>query len=293
MEKNITQILKEATKDILTEDVLKEIENAFEQAVETKSLIHVEKALNEQDEDYAKKLETIIEAIDTDHTKKLEAVVEAIDKDRAVKLKAVIEKYEAALVNEANNFKSTLVDQISNYLDLYLEEKLPLADIQEAVSNKRANAVLSEIRNMLSVDMALAQESIKEAVVDGKSRLDEAAQQLEAATKQINELKGKLTSTEAELILEKKVSKLDIAEKAYMKKMLSGKSTKFIAENFDYTLGLFNKSEEERLISLKEEAVTETVATHVDRPVIEESTNNEADQSDPAFGLYLSELKKY
>jgi hypothetical protein len=292
MEKNITQILREATKDILTEDVLQEIETAFDSAVEAKSLIHVEKALNEQDEDYAKKLETLVEAIDTDHTKKLEAVVKALDTDRAVKLKAIIEKYENALVTEANNFKSTLVDQISNYLDLYLEEKLPLAEIQEAVENKRANAVLNDIRNMLSVDMALAKDSIKDAVVDGKNRLDEAAQQLEAATKQVNELKGKLNSTEAELILEKKVSKLDKAEKAYMKKMLSGKSTKFITENFDYTLGLFNKSEEERLISLKQEAVTETVASHVDRPVIEESVNEEV-QSDPSFSLYLSELKKY
>jgi hypothetical protein len=293
MEKNITQILKEATKDILTEDVLKEIETAFDSAVEAKSLIHVEKALNEQDEDYAKKLETLVEAIDTDHTKKLQAVVEAIDQDRAAKLKAIVEKYEKALVEEANNFKSTLVDQVSNYLDLYLEEKLPLAEIQEAVDNKRANAVLSEIRNMLSVDMALAQDSIKDAVVDGKNRLDEAAQQLETATKQITELKEKLTSTEAELILEKKVSKLDEAEQAYMKKMLSGKSAQFITENFDYTLGLFSKSEEERLNSLKQEAVTETVATQVDRPVIEESSNQEVDQSDPSFSLYLRELKKY
>lgn len=293
MEKDITQILKEATKDILTEDVLKEIETAFNQAVETKSMLHVEKALNEQDEDYAKKLETLVEAIDTDHTKKLQAVVEAIDQDRAAKLKVIVEKYEKALVEEANNFKSTLVDQISNYLDLYLEEKLPLAEIQEAVENKRANAVLSDIRSMLSVDMALAKDTIKDAVVDGKNRLDEAAQQLEAATKQITELKEKLNSTESELVLEKKVSKLDEAEKAYMKKLLSGKSTKFITENFDYTLGLFNKSEEERLNSLKEEAVTETVATQVDRPVIEESVNEEAAQSDPSFSLYLKELKKY
>ena len=293
MEKNITQALKEATKDILTEETLQEIETAFNQAVEAKALIHVEKALNEQDEDYAKKLETLVEAIDTDHTKKLQAVVGAIDKDRTNKLAAVIKKYETALVKEANTFKSTLVDQISNYLDLYLEEKLPLAEIQEAVSNKRANAVLCDIRNMLSVDMALAKDSIKDAVVDGKNRLDEAAQQLEAATKQINELKNKLNSTEAELVLEKRVSTLEDSEKAYMKKMLSGKSAKFITENFDYTLGLFSKSEEERLNSLKEEAVTETVATTVDRPVIEESVNEEAVQSDPAFSLYLSELKKY
>ncbi len=292
MENNIAQTLKEATKDILTEDVLKEIETAFDQAVESKAMIHVEKALNEQDEDYAKKLETLVEAIDADHTKKLQAVVEAIDTDRAQKLQSIVRKYENALVKEANEFKSTLIDQVSNYLDLYLEEKLPLADIQEAVNNKKADNVLNEIRNMLSVDMALAKESIKHAVVDGKTRLDEAANQLEAATKQVNNLKAKLHSTEAELVLEKRISPLDEEERSYMKKMLSGKSVQFINENFDYTLGLFNKSEEERLSALKNEAVIETVSSSVDRPIIEESVETEA-APDPAFNLYLSELKKY
>ena len=293
MEKNISQVLKEATKDILTEDVLKEIEAAFNNAVEQKTVIHVEKALNEQDEDYAKKLETLVEAIDADHTKKLEAVVAAIDADRSAKLKAVVEKYETALVKEAADFKSSLVDQISDYLDLYLEEKLPLAEIQEAVNNKRANNVLNEIRNMLSVDMALAKESIKDAIVDGKTRLDEAASQLEAATKQVSELQGKLQKVEAELVLEKKISSLETEEQNYMKKMLAGKSAKFIVENFDYTLGLFNKSEEERLNDLKTEAITEAVATTVDRPVIEESVEEEVAESNPKFNLYLSELRKY
>jgi hypothetical protein len=292
MDKDITQVLKEAAKDILTEDVLKDIETAFNTAVENKVAIHVEKALNEQDEDYASKLEGLVKAIDADHTTKLKMVVEAIDKDRAIKLKKIVGKYEAALVKEAADFKSSLIDQVSDYLELYLEEKLPLADVQEAVNNKRAVATLDEIRNMLSVDMALAKESIKEAIVDGKSRLDEAATQLETANKQVNELKGKLSATESHLVLEKKISSLDDAEKTYMKKMLTGKSAKFIAENFDYTLGLFNKSEEARLKTLKDEAITETLATTVDRPVIEESVA-EYDEEDPSFNLYLSELKKY
>jgi hypothetical protein len=293
MEKNITQILREATKDILTEDVLKEIESAFNSAVEERAVIHVEKALSEQDEDYSKKLETLVEAIDNDHTKKLEMVVEAIDKDRAEKLSQIVNKYEAALVKEAADFKSTLVDEISNYLELYLEEKLPLTEIQEAVNNRRANDVLNEIRNMLSVDMALAKDSIKEAIVDGKSRLDEAAGQLEAANKQVNELKSRLLRQESELVLEKKLTTLDEGEQVYMRKMLSGKSAKFVVENFDYTLGLFNKSEEDRLQSLKTEAITETVSSKVDRPVIIESVEEDADELNPAFNLYLSELHKY
>jgi hypothetical protein len=293
MGKDINQILKEATKDILTEDVLKEIEAAFNSAVEDRTQIHVEKALTEQDEDYAKKLETIIEAIDADHTKKLQKVVEALDADRANKLKQIVAKYEKALVKEATDFKTSLVDQISNYLELYLDEKLPLTEIQEAVENKRAANVLNEIRNMLAVDMALAKDSIKDAIVDGKTKIDEAAKQLEDSKKLIKELSAKLAKNEAELVLEKRVAKLGEDEKAYMKKMLNGKSTQFINENFDYTLGLFSKTEEERLANLKSEAASETVASTVDRPVIEESVEEKVQQSSPAFGAYLSELHKY
>jgi formate dehydrogenase maturation protein FdhE len=96
MEKTITDTLKEATKDILTEDVLKEIETAFNASVDQKVKIHVEKALMEQDEDYSKKLEKLVEAIDTDHTAKLDKVVEALDADRAEKLKQVV--YASALI---------------------------------------------------------------------------------------------------------------------------------------------------------------------------------------------------
>jgi ATP-dependent protease HslVU (ClpYQ) peptidase subunit len=124
MEKNISELLKAATKDILTEDVLKEIESAFESSVDDKVKLHVEKALNEQDEDYANKLETLLEAVDADHTAKLNKVVSALDADRAKKLKAIVSKYEMALTTEASNFKGTMIDQVSNYLELYLEEKL-------------------------------------------------------------------------------------------------------------------------------------------------------------------------
>ncbi len=88
MSKNVTDILKvnDATKDILSEDILKEIETAFNANVDDKVKIHVEKALNEQDEDYAKKLEKLVEVIDADHTAKLNQVVEAIDTNHAQKL---------------------------------------------------------------------------------------------------------------------------------------------------------------------------------------------------------------
>jgi len=294
METNLTSALKEAAKDILTEDVLKEIETAFETSVNEKVKLHVEKALNEQDADYAKKLETLIEAIDADHTKKLKKVVEAIDADRSAKLKAVVEKYEGSLNQEATDFKSSLVDHVSKYLDLYLEEKIPTTSVNEAVKNKRAVALLEDIRKTLSVDMALATDNIRDAVIDGKTKIDEAAVQLEAAKKQVNKLVEENKKLNSDLILEKKISNLDEEKKAYMKKMLGNRSAEFITENFDYTLKLYDKTEEERLTSLKSEAINESVASSIDRPVIEEKVVATSEvTNDPSFTAYMSELKKY
>jgi len=292
MEKTITDTLKEATKDILTEDVLKEIETAFNASVDQKVKIHVEKALMEQDEDYSKKLEKLVEAIDTDHTAKLDKVVEALDADRTEKLKQIINKYETALHTEANTFKETLVESISRYLEKYLDEKLPLADIEQAVKNKKALNMLNNLREALAVDMALSTESIKEAVVDGKNKIDEAAKQLEASNKKVNELTNELNKIRADLALEKVVQDLDTEKKTYMRKMFKGKSADFITENFKYTLGLYEKTEEERLTGLKEEAVKQTVSEKVDRPVIAESVVD-ATADEPAFNNYMSELSKY
>jgi hypothetical protein len=292
MEKTITDTLKEATKDILTEDVLKEIETAFNASVDQKVKIHVEKALMEQDEDYSKKLEKLVEAIDTDHTAKLDKVVEALDADRAEKLKQVVKKYETALHTEATSFKDTLVNTISRYLEKYLDEKLPLADIEQAVKNKKALNMLTNLREALAVDMALSNDSIKEAVVDGKNKIDEAVQQLEASNKKVNELTNELNKMRADLALEKVVQDLDSDKKVYMKKMLKGKSADFITENFKYTLGLYEKTEEERLTGLKEEAVKQTVSEKVDRPVIAESVVEE-NTDEPGFKNYMTELSKY
>jgi len=295
MSKNVTDILKvnDATKDILSEDILKEIETAFNANVDDKVKIHVEKALNEQDEDYAKKLEKLVEVIDADHTNKLNQVVEAIDTNHAQKLKNIVSRYEKTIKEEVSAFKGNLVAQVSKYLEIYLEEKIPAKQIQEAVNNKKAAKLLSDMRNMLSVNEALAKHSIRDAVMEGKNRLDEAVNQLEAANKKVEQLTNTLTKAESETILEKKLSTLEKDKKAYMKKMLSGKSSDFINENFDYTLKLFEKSEEERLANLKDEAVNEAVTQKVDRPIIEETVQKEENNRDPSFGLYLKELNKY
>lgn len=274
----------------LSEESVAEIQTAIENKVQAKVEIHVQKALVEQDELYSNKLKQLLEAIDKDHSAKLEKVVEAIDADRANKLKQVLVKYERALNNDAKNFKVKLVESISDYLDAYLEDVVPTADIQEAVKNKKAIRVLESLRNHLAVDAALEKESIKDAILDGKSQIDEASTKLESVVSENVQLKGQLGKVQSTLIIEQKSAALDDQQRKYIKKVFSGKTPEFINENFDYTLKLFSKTEASRLESLKEEALSES--TNVDRVILEQK-EEVLDEATQQLSPYLRELSKY
>ena len=285
---DIKQILSEATNGALNEEVLSEIENVFESKMSEKAQLHVESALVEQDELYTEKLKELVEKIDVDHTKKLERVVEAIDSDRANKLKMVIERYESALNGEADGFQSQLIESISDYLDVYLEEKIPTDSIQEAVKNTKAKKVLEGLRNHLAVDSALEKESIKEAVLDGHNQINEASSKLESVANENAVLKEELDQIKANLVLEQKTAGLDKRAQKYARKVLDGKSAEFINENFDYTMKLFKKKESNRLDMLKEEALS--ARDNVDRVVYEHTTEEVVEEgSNP----YMDELSKY
>ena len=277
----------ETLKD-LTPESMTEIQNAINSKVQDKVNIHVEKALAEQDELYSKKLSQLLEAIDADHSAKLEKVVEAVDADRAEKLKIVIKKYEKILTEDANNFKSQLVESISDYLDTYLAEAVPADEIKEAVRNKKAITVLENLRSHLAVDAALQKESIKEAILDGKNQIHEASSKLESIVAENASLQNELNGIKANLIIEQRTANLDEQQKKYLRKVFTNKSPEFIKENFDYTLKLFEKKSNNRLEYLKEEALTES--SNVDRVVFEQSeTINESVETSP----YLKELSKY
>ena len=286
---DIKQILSEATNGALNEEVLSEIENVFEKKVSDKVEIHVEAALNEQDELYTQKLNELVVKIDEDHSSKLKSVVNALDLDRSSKLKMVVEKYEEALNEEAEDFQTKLIDSISDYLDVYLEEKIPVESVQEAVKNTKAKKILEGLRSHLAVDSALEKESIKEAVMDGHNQLNDASKKLESVAEENAVLKEELDTAKAGLVLEQKTTGLDKRTKQYVNKVMKGKDAEFIAENFDYTLKLFKKKESNRLETLKEEALS--TREDVDR-VIYEDTKQEV-VSESVNSPYMDELSKY
>jgi len=293
MSNNIKDILKEATKDILSDESLSHIEKFFNEQVETKIALHVEKALNEQDADYSAKLEKLLEAIDSDHTNKLQKVYEAVCANHANKLKQVVEKYENALNKEAVEFKEGVVNNLSKYIDLYIDEKIPAEAISEAVKNKRAVNVLNNLRSALSVEAVVDNKEVKEAVIDGKKQINEATKKLEVVLQENTALKSKIEGIEKAEYLSEKTKDMPEDKKEAILKILGNKSLEFVKENFDYTSKMFDKTEDERLETLATEAAEVTEASKVDRPVVEEAVVTESVESDPATNLYLKELTKY
>lgn len=295
----LIETLKEATGELLSDETLNSLEQAFNESVDSKVgervNLHVEKALVEQDEDHAAKLESLLEALDTDHTTKLNKVILAINENHAHKLKQVVSKYSTDVVEEASSFKADLVNKISNYLNLYIENTIPVEDIQEAVKNKKAAQQLTEMRKFLAVNFALSKDSIKDAIVDGKKQIQESKVESSKLVQENSDLKADLEASQRKALLSEKTRGLPTVKQSYITRVLGDKPLDFIEENFEYTLNMFEKTEEERVMEAKQAASRKRVA--VDRPVqvksepvLESASVTNAD-SDPLG--YMSELSKF
>jgi hypothetical protein len=282
MKKNLKSLFSEDVQKVLTEETLTAIEEAFNDKVK----LSVEAALIEQDDMYAEKLQTLVTTLDTDRAKKMKRVVEAVDKSNASKLVKIVKMYEKDSKVEAKKFKRVMVESISAYLDEFLKESVNQKDIEQAVKNKTAFNVLENLRNVLAVDSVMMKESVQEAVIDGKTQITKLQQENAELKKQFKALYEQNQKTEVGSLLESKISKFPESKKGFLKRALADKSVKFIEENFDYTVRLFDKQEKSKLQTLKEDAINKRefkpdfVAPPKNEKVIEEKVNNNSLKQD-------------
>ena len=274
-------LLPEELKDVLTEDSVSSIETALKEKVD----LSVEAALTTQDELYAEKLEELVARIDSDHAAKMEQVVESVDENNAKKLVAVVKKYERELNEDASEFKDVLVESISSYIEEYIDEALPVQAIQEATTNKTALSVLNNLRNVLAVDSSLMNESVKEAIVDGKEQISELQKEFDAIKLENKHLKEAYEDTASRLVLEQKLSGFNDKKAAYLKKVLSDKSAKFITENFEYTARLFDKKEKEQMAVIREEAISNRTVKADAPKIVEEKVKPSTPENPYLAGL--------
>lgn len=289
MKKNLKSLFTEDVQKVLTEETLTAIEEAFNDKVK----LSVDAALIEQDDIYAEKLETLVTTLDTDRAKKMKRVVEAVDKSNASKLVKIVKMYEKDSKVEAKKFKKVMVESISAYLDEFLKESVNQKDIEQAVKNKTAFNVLENLRNVLAVDSVMMKESVQEAVIDGKTQITKLQQENAELKKQFKALYEQNQKTEVGSLLESKISKFPESKRGFLKRALGDKSVKFIEENFDYTVRLFDKQEKSKLQTLKEDAINKRefkpdfVSQPKEQKVVEEKVNNNSLNQD-----YLNVLSR-
>lgn len=284
----ITDLLNEDVISVIGEKSLVAIQEAFENKVE----LTTEAALIAQDEVYAQKLNELMKAIDKDHSSKMKRVVEAVDADRTQKLLKIAKKYERTLNEDSSAFKKQMVGAVSIYLDEFLEESISKEDLASAVKNKSAYNVLEKLRGVLAVDSVLMKESVQEAVLDGKTQIDNLAIENSKLKKQLSSLQENFNNIRVNALIEEKISNMATDKKSFIRKTLKDKSFDFVNENFDYVSRLFDKKEKEKIKSITEEAKQKKM--DVDyipeyQKVVSESVNTNNDNS---YNSYVEELSK-
>ena len=294
---NFKEILNNIGKEVLSESNKKAISEAFDQAVNDKVnarvKLDVETALKQLDEDHSQKLDKLLVAIDADHTGKLKKVLEKVDADYSDKLQKVIERYESMLQKEAVDFREQLVSEISNFVDLYIDENIPKEQVQEAVENTKAKKIVNSIKELVAVDEDFITQNIKEALTDGKEQIDALRTELHEAMKANIQLNQEYKNVAASKILLEKTMSFDGKKKDFVMRVLGDKSPDEINENFDYAIEMFERGEDQQATLLKEEATKAVKSKVVDTPKAEEKSDVivEQVQEESAVDSYYAELK--
>jgi hypothetical protein len=308
------QILKEQFKDLITEETLSTVHEAFEKAVNEKAdqkaqlqveaaLLHVddehtaklEKLVEAIDEDHSNKLQKLVEAIDFDHSQKLNKVLTKIDEDHTQKLQSIVEKYENTLNEEAKTFQERIVEEVSNYMDLYLEKTVPTNQINEAVENIKAQKLLNQIRQIVGINEDFVNGEIKEALVDGKKTIDSLKKELNEALGANTELNHKFNQVQSALLLEQKTKDLPESAKGYVTKLLRGKSAEYILENYQYVVEMFDKEiteQEENAREKVQRRIVEAVDVPQTENLLEEEISVAPVKVEAGVSGYLNEMKK-
>lgn len=296
---DINEVIGQIGSDVLTEDTKKLLTDAFNQAVDAKLNerleLEVTAALQKLDEQHASALEKLLGDVDKDHSQKLQAVLAKIDEDHTKKLQYLIQKNNTIIEEDAKNFKDQLVKQLSNYLDLYLEKAVPSESIQEAVQNKRAEKILTEIKQLVVVDEQFSNETVKEAIADGKKTIDSLKNELNEAVKDNIKLSQEMKSIKANLLLEQNTKDFSKEKKDYVLRVLAGKDPEYITENMSYVVKMFEKEEEEVVDDLAEQEVSKAAKATTDVPskktLINEQNDPKANKS--PVSEYLSEMESF
>jgi len=291
---NIKDLISSLNLNITEEDAT-QIAEAFDTAVNAKATeqvqLQVESALKTQDEEHAEKLNKVLEAVDKDHAKKAEHLIQTLNENHAEKLKLIIKRYNKLISEKANSFSKKMVNEVSSFLDLYIERAIPQAQLDEAVKNTLAVNKLHKLREFLSIGDDLLAENNKKVLAEGRKQLEELNSKLNEQHKNTLLIEEKLRKSESSLLLEQKTKGMAIGKKSFVVKLLEDKETDYIEENFEFVVEMFERDEVESESRELESNSKNSVALQIKKvPTVINESQKEAG-NEPTSG-YLTELKR-
>ena len=291
---DINELLNKIDNDVLSEESKTQILDVFKQIVESKVEEAVDEkvlsALKEQDESHAKQLTQILEAIDKDHSEKMKKIISKIDEEHTEMLKSIVEKYEGMLTEEAKSVFKTLSKNVNDFLEISLDDVLPQDLLSESVKNTVALSKLEKVKEIVGIDETFINSHVKDALIDGKAKIEELQEQLNKVLKQNIKVSKEKAKFEKELIIEQKTKGLSSEKREFIIENFKGKDAKAVKENFDYVLKLYEKKEEQLANTLKEAALKESESLKVDTPEEKILEENNASEKHSYVESYVSAL---
>ena len=213
-----------------------------------------------------------------------------LDENYSSKLIAYANKMNKELNENAQAFQTTLKESISKFLDSYIDDVIPMKTIEEAVQNTRSLRMIEQIKNVIGIDPAFVSKSIKSAVMEAKTRMDDLEKQVAELTESKSALESKLASTSQKLLLEEKTAGLPQEKRDFIKHRLGDRSVEDIEANYDYVCEMWESDQREKRESLREtaEKETKTASQKIDKPrtVVQEKVEDK--NLNPSTGADVS-----
>ena len=269
----------------LIEEAQEKIKVAFDQQVLKSSEEKVELVREALDKEHSKLIDVLLEKNNLDHDAKLELLKEKIDNDHynraketfvkldesySQKLKKVKEHYESGLFLEQKEFANTLIDSIDRFLtEEVITPFFPTEKLEEVAKVRHSQRILKEARDLLGVDDALSNDSIREAVADGGKQITELKTELNKVVEEKRQL-------EVKNFLAEQVSGFSKEKVDYLTESLQDKDLDFVKRNFSFAEKDFEKQiDDKRQSTLRQiNEDVEEVETHNDDQLLTEDQNN-------------------
>ena len=238
-------MLPEAITKHLSEESLAALKEEFENLVESKvaDRLAVATAAAEAslDEEVNKQTTELVHKIEEAHKLGLEKVVNHLTEKYEDNLAKVRNYYKNQLGREALKFKNQLVESVSNYIDSRIDKLVPYAEVKAAVKNDSAMRVLESFKNILNVNEATVNTSIRSAVLDGHKMLQKAQAEAEAAINEKAAIENQMNLMAENYAFERNIAQLDEDQKNFVIRMAKKAGVEYVNENMGYITNLYEK----------------------------------------------------